>query len=709
MSLSSWLWGSTQVDEAIDKATSELMPTGTEDIALNLEISDQIRSKSVPPKDAMRALKRRLNHKNPNVQLLALSLTDTCIKNGGDHFLVEIASREFMDNLVSILKIPVLNLDVKNKMLRLIQNWAIAFEGKLSLSYVEQVYKVLKSEGFIFPPQDLVVASSAMVDTQTAPEWIDSDVCLRCRDAFSFTNRKHHCRNCGQVFDQKCSSKAFPLPHFGIQQDVRVCDGCAVKLTKNKKEHGMDRRHHSFSSPRHRSGRDLADAELQRAIQLSLDEVGAASANGRTYRPGYTPSQPEPPKWQTSEPPLVDRATRPSGDEEEDDAELRAAIEASLREASAPRPSAPIPVETPRSETQNFLYPQSQSYPTSSSASVPTQPNYDLQPVESDVILTFSQTVQEVESRGGRDIARYPAVNELYDKANGLRPKLALSLDDADRKEKALGDMHDKLSQAVKLYDKLLTDQLSRPAWRAAPQQAATGRYNTADGSYNQWAPQGGPPTAYGPTPYGLPQASQSPPPVNAPYGPVRQSSYSADPQPSSHMYASVPLQHYSSPPPAPAQLPHQMQSTSQYAPLPYNPSMPPVSYATPSVPLSQSPPPQPALTTPYTLPISTPAPIPQSQSQPAQSSPALSRQNTLSYVPPCANAVFTGAYPHAIATATASTVPPQSQLQAQTQMQFPHFPVAPTSNPQSFPLYESRPRPNLEQTERKEALLIDL
>ena len=77
-------------------------------------------------------------------------MTDTCVKNGGDLFLQEIASREFVDNLVSILKMPTLNLDVKTKILRLIQNWALAFEGKPALAYVSEVYRSLQREGVSF-------------------------------------------------------------------------------------------------------------------------------------------------------------------------------------------------------------------------------------------------------------------------------------------------------------------------------------------------------------------------------------------------------------------------------------------------------------------------------------------------------------------------------------------------------------------------------
>ncbi|KZP30123.1 hypothetical protein FIBSPDRAFT_726338 [Athelia psychrophila] len=122
-------------------------------------------------------------------------------------------------------------------------------------------------------------------------------------------------------------------------------------------------------------------------------------------------------------------------------------------------------MSTSRSENLPFSYNDasySQSYPTGTlTPAVPSVlqlPRYDLELSKSGTMLTLGQTVEQVEAQGERDMTRYPAVNELFDKANGLRPKLAVSLDDTGRKDRELFEMYDK---SLQLYDNLLTQQVA--------------------------------------------------------------------------------------------------------------------------------------------------------------------------------------------------------------------------------------------------------
>ena len=83
-------------------------------------------------------------------------MLETCVKNCGKRFHLQVTSKDFIRDLVNIIgpkndPSPAL----QEKVLNLIQCWADAFKNQADLNGVYQVYVELKTKGIEFPAQDL--------------------------------------------------------------------------------------------------------------------------------------------------------------------------------------------------------------------------------------------------------------------------------------------------------------------------------------------------------------------------------------------------------------------------------------------------------------------------------------------------------------------------------------------------------------------------
>ncbi|GAA6043868.1 hypothetical protein JCM8097_001200 [Rhodosporidiobolus ruineniae] len=519
----SFLWGAsapvTEFDSLTDKVTSDLLPAGEQlDLATALQLADLVRSSAVPPQHANKHLLARLTHSNPNTQLLALALADLLVKNAGSQFLALFAQPAHkqgaatdLELLASGRKAGGVNRDVQTDARKRLQEWASALKGSgradLKSSELVEVYDRLKRDGVEFPLLDRE-ASAAMVESLSAPDWLDSDVCTRCRTPFTTFNRKHHCRNCGLVFDQACSSQTAALPHYGITDPVRVCDACARKIKEGKgasvaKEQEEERRKKAAVAAKEdearreaassavggggagKSSREQEDDDLRRAIEASLADSAEPA-----------PRSPPPPAKSGYNPAYAQSVSDSKGAggkkaeaEEEEDPDLAAAIAASLRDL-APPASAPYLARTSSSSTVGGggpgealtyaqLFPSSSSgyaassysYSTSDAPAPPskapgfTLPNYDLPPSSRQLLESFSAPSAVSSPYFAHQRAQYDQVRA------DAEPRLQRSLEDTRRRLALLREMEWKLGEAARIYGAGLTE---RASYQPTPSRAAS-------------------------------------------------------------------------------------------------------------------------------------------------------------------------------------------------------------------------------------------
>ena len=123
-----------------------------------------------------------------------------------------------------------------------------------------------------------------------APVWAqdsDSSACPFCSTAFTVLRRRHHCRACGSVACDNCSTKRIPLPHVDEKKNSRVCDKCYDKLKGGLNEEDVETRSSRGSSAARFMSRAMNRMTLKRGMSPRgvaswRSSVSARPTSGRT-------------------------------------------------------------------------------------------------------------------------------------------------------------------------------------------------------------------------------------------------------------------------------------------------------------------------------------------------------------------------------------------------------------------------------------------
>jgi len=110
---------------------------------------------------------------------------------------------------------------------------------------LDSVYQKIQEKKVSSPIVQPLTPQQERITCFRLPKWMPNDSvsgCNSCRLPFSFFRRKHHCRYCGEIFCDDCSSTRQPIPQFNFFTPVRVCESCDEVLRVENSVEGDDQK-----------------------------------------------------------------------------------------------------------------------------------------------------------------------------------------------------------------------------------------------------------------------------------------------------------------------------------------------------------------------------------------------------------------------------------------------------------------------------------
>ncbi|KAH8096807.1 VHS-domain-containing protein [Cristinia sonorae] len=180
-SASGWMQDTSPLKILITRATYPSLPEPN--YAINLEVAEYINQKKAnSSREAAMFIANLVNHRNPHVAILALSLLDTLVQSCGYPFHLQIATKEFLNELVRRFpeRPPPFPGPVMSRILELIHRWkeGICTESrwKEDLGNIRDMHRLLTFKGYRFrdiPRQPNL--SAATSNLKTAEELENED------------------------------------------------------------------------------------------------------------------------------------------------------------------------------------------------------------------------------------------------------------------------------------------------------------------------------------------------------------------------------------------------------------------------------------------------------------------------------------------------------------------------------------------------------